>query len=70
MRLEEIILLAALGFAGFLMWQLHKARLMTGPAPSSPVAPPGEALIKLGQFAVRPEARWLVLQGNGGVLDG
>lgn len=63
MRLEELILLAALGLAGYMFWKLHQTRA-AAPAIAPPFAPPGTSVIPLGQYAVRPEAQWLVLQSG------
>jgi hypothetical protein len=64
-RFEDILLTAALGFTVYLFYRLHQARADLPPfTPIPPGAPDGAAVIPLGQFAVRPAARWLVLRAG------
>ena len=61
----DIILLIALGFAAWIGWRIVRARrLQDGPAPPAG-APPGAAIIPLGQFAVPPGKRWLLTPPGG-----
>jgi hypothetical protein len=69
MRIGELLLLAALGFAGFVLWRIHERGVsqfqppLVPPVPAIPpgVPPPGAQLIPLGQYAVAPSRRWLLL---------
>jgi hypothetical protein len=70
MNVTDVILIAALGFAGWIAYKLHqRGQLFPAganiPPPGAPGAPPGSFAIPLGQFAVRPEAQWLLVPPQG-----
>jgi hypothetical protein len=58
---HEMILLAALAFAGFVFWRIYERRTAPSAVPA-PGAPPGEPFLALGQFAVAPDRRWLLIR--------
>jgi hypothetical protein len=60
---HELILIAALGFAGFVFWRLYQrnaaAAAFVVPAPG---APPGSPYLPLGQYSVAPDRQWLLIR--------
>jgi hypothetical protein len=58
---HELILLAALGFAGFIFWRIYQRETVSAFAPA-PDAPPGSPFLPLGQYSVAPELQWLLIR--------
>lgn len=70
----DVILVVALAIAGLIFWRLHKRAIMQqNAAPPSPLspnqasaagAPSGTPFLALGQYAVPPENRWMLIQAG------
>jgi hypothetical protein len=64
--MTDALLIIALGLAGLIFWRLHQARISPPSDPASqPGAPPGAAVLALGQYAVAPSRQWLLIAPGG-----
>jgi ABC-type enterobactin transport system permease subunit len=62
-----LVIAAALGLAGLIFWRLHRGAVLSsgvigGSAAASNSGAPIGAAVPLGQWAVSPDRRWLLLQ--------